>query len=93
MYWILLFSFLYIVKKYVTNDLRVGLDERIIFNPENITSEKIFQIYEISEKIHFLESENIVVEDKIYEIKNRNVPETIIMIHGGLLNDWNFDFE
>jgi hypothetical protein len=56
MYWILLFSLLYIVKKYVTNDLRVGLDERIIFNPENITSEKIFQIYEISEKIHFLES-------------------------------------
>ena len=93
MYWIVLFSFLYIVKNYVTNNLRFGLDERIIFNPDNITSEKIFKIYEINEKIYFLESENISIEDKLYEIENRNIPEAIIMIHGGLLNDWNFDFE
>ena len=96
MYWILLFSLLYIVKKYVNNGI-YGADERIIIYPskinyDNTSSEKMLQIYETSEKISFLKSKNVSLDDKLYEIGNRNIPEVINIFNGGLFNDWNFDF-
>jgi hypothetical protein len=96
MYWIILFSLLYFVKKYVNNEI-YGKDERIVIYPskinyENTTSEKVLQIYETSEKITFLKSKNVSLDDKLYEIGNRNIPEAINIFNGGLFNDWDFDF-
>jgi hypothetical protein len=98
MYWMILFSLLYVLKKNLLNNQRLGLDERIVFYPDKILSdnesfEKIMHIHETNEKIHFLDSENISIEDKLYEIANRNIPEVFVMINGGLFNDWNFEFQ
>jgi len=76
---------------------RIGLDERIGFYPDklfidNITSDRILKIHETTEKKQFLESNNIPIDDKLYEIGNRNVPEVFNIINGGLFNDWEFDF-
>ena len=93
MYWLIIFSFLYIVKKYLINNERLGLDERIVFIPDNVTFEKMFKIYETTEKIAFLESNNVSLDDKLYDIGNRNMPEQYVVFNGGLFNDWNFDFD
>ena len=97
MFWILLFSVLYISKKYIGNNENYGLDERFTLYKdkmflEDITDEKMFKIYETSEKLAFLESTNISIDDKLYEIGNRNIPKAINILNGGLLNDWNFEF-
>jgi len=97
MYFFILISFLCVLRSYILRNPRVGIDERIGFYPDklfidNITSETIFKIHETSEKIQFLESNNIHIDDKLYEIGNRNVPETLNIINGGLFNDWDFDF-
>jgi len=93
MYWFILFSFLYIIKNYLITNPRLGLDERIIFNPDNVTFEKMFKIYETTEKIAFLESNNVSLDDKLYDIENRHIPDEFIIINGGLFNDWNFNFD
>jgi hypothetical protein len=77
---------------------RKGLDERVGFYPDklfidNITSEIIFKIHETTEKIYFLESKNIHIDDKLYKIGNINFPDAYNLINGGLFNDWNFEFQ
>ena len=96
MHWFFLFSFLYVFKKYLNSQLS-GIDERFIFyksnfDSDNITILQILKIHETTEKIKFLESNNISIDDKLYEIVNKNVPEVINIINGGLFNDWEFDF-
>ena len=94
MYCLFLFSLLYLVKKYMVSN---GKDERIIYHKDkivfdNTTCEKMFKIYETIEKIQLLESNNVSLCDKLYEINNRNVPETFNIFVGGLFNDWDIDF-
>ena len=96
MHWFFLFSFLYVFKKYLNSQLS-GIDERVeicsnkLFY-DNISFERVLQIQEINEKIQFLESNNIPIYDKLYEIRNRDVPEIYNMSNGGLFDDWDFDF-
>jgi hypothetical protein len=97
MYWFILFSLLYIVKKYISGNPRLGIDERcVIYNDiisyDNVTNTKMLKIYETNEKIKFLESTNVSLDDKLYELENRNVPEIMHLVNGGLFNDWNFNF-
>lgn len=94
MYWYFLCIYVSVYKKY---NKHLGFDSRIIFYPDtikydNTTIEKILQINEITNKIKFLESKNIPNNDKLYEISNKNIPNTINIINGGLYNDWDFDF-
>jgi len=96
MYWIILFSLLYVVK-YISNNLRSGIDERFIFYPnlinyDNVTTRKMLQIQETNKKIQFLESTKVSLDDKLYEIENRNVPQIMHLVNGGLFNDWEFNF-
>ena len=96
MYFFHLFSLLYLLKQYSSNNPRLGIDERISIYPNKIVNdisfEKILQIQENVEKIEFLKSNNVCIEDKLYEIGNRNIPKPFNMINGGLFNDWDFDF-
>ena len=91
MYWIFLFSLLYILKKHTINN--TGVDERSILYPnnDNITSKKILQIYINYKTIEFLESKNILNDDKLHEIKGKNAPEVYNVFNGGLFDDWNVE--
>jgi len=80
----------------VSNE-KYGIDERVVFHQDkikfdNITSSIMLKIYEKSEQIAFFESTNISIDDKLYEIDNRNVPQPVNFFNGGLFNDWEFDF-
>ena len=97
MYLTSLFYLLYSYRKVLLSNLFLGSDERVDFYPDkifihNITSKQIFNIHETNEKIKFLESNNNTIDDKLYEIDNRNVPKVFDIYNGGLLNDWEFEF-
>jgi hypothetical protein len=89
MYRYFLFLYVLVSKKY--NQL-LGFDSRNILYKDITPIEKILQINEITNKIFFLESKNITNNDKLYEISNKNIPNTINIINGGLYNDWDFTF-
>ena len=75
------------------NKINLGIDERHIFyksNHEEIYT--ILKIYETINKIYFLESNNVSIDDKLYEINEKNLPSAYKPFNGGLYNDWNFDF-
>jgi len=91
-------SFLYVFTPfYISNNPRVGLDERIIIHRgkikgDNITSEIMLKIYETTENLQFLQSSNTSMDEKLYFSGNRNVPKVFTIFNGGLMDDWNFDF-
>jgi len=90
----ILYSLFCISKK---NNQQLGFDSKIVFYSEkikhdNTTIEKIMKINKITEKINLLRSTNLSIDDKLYEISNRNIPNTININNGGLYNDWNFEF-
>jgi hypothetical protein len=77
---------------------RAGLDERVIFFPNEIKNNNVtkFQIMKIQQKremLDFLESNETKTEDKLYEIGGRGVPAILSLVKGGLFSDWNFEFD
>lgn len=94
MYSFTIISCLYMLKTFIKN--REGIDQRIVFFPnenDNITRVKIMKIQEKREMLDFFESNTTKIEDKLYEIYGRGVPSVFNLLKGGLLNDWNFDFD
>jgi hypothetical protein len=93
---IFIFSLSYFLNKYIVKNYRTGMDDRIYFYPykkDNITSIcNILKIKENTEKIKFLELNNISIDDKLFEI-DKNVPKIFCIHNGGLLNDWNFEMD
>lgn len=86
---------LYLSKSFID---RAGLDERVIFFPneiktDNVTKFQIMKIQEKSEMLGFLESNETKPEDKLYEIGGRGVPAILSLLKGGLFSDWNFEFD
>ena len=81
-------------------DKRSGMDERfdMFSQHEKPQHEKekerlrLVHIYDTLGKIEFLESENISQSEKLYEIEGRGLPSPIHVHHGGLFDEWNFDF-
>jgi len=98
MYFLPIISCLYVLKYYIKNIDREGLDERLIFFPnefdnDNVTREQIMRIQEKREMIMFFESNETTIEDKLYEATGRGLPSIFSILKGGLLSDWNFDFD
>jgi len=99
MHFLTIISCLYMLKFYIKNTERAGFDERLIFFPnvitptENVTREQIMKIQEKREMLDFFESNDIKIEDKLYEIGGRGVPSGFNILKGGLLSDWNFKFD
>lgn len=89
---------LYLLNSFMKNTDRIGLDERVIFFPnefknDNITKVQIMKIQENRKMLDFLESNETKIEDKLYEIGGRGVPGIFRLLKGGLLSDWNFEFD
>ena len=91
-----IFSSLYVLKSFLRE--RAGLDERICFfsneiKNDNVTREHIMKIQETTEMIDFLELNTTKTEDKLHEVTGRGVPAVLNIFKGGLLSDWNFEFD
>lgn len=91
-------SYLYLFKMFFKNIEREGLDERLIFFPremitDNVTKVQIMKIQQKREMLDYLESNETKTEAKLYEIGGRGVPSIFSILKGGLLSDWNFEFE
>jgi membrane protease subunit (stomatin/prohibitin family) len=91
-------SSLYVLKSFFKHIERDGLDERLVFFPyemknDNVTKMQIMKIQETREMLDFLESNETTPEDKLYEIGGRGVPSIFSILKGGLLSDWNFEFD
>jgi hypothetical protein len=91
---------LYLIKNYMKMNAQSGFDQRIDFFPnifnnniDNVTFEQVLKIQEKSEMIDYLESNNTKTEDKLHEIGGRGVPSVLNVFNGGLLTDWNFEFD
>jgi hypothetical protein len=93
-------SSLYLLKTFIkiNKEMNEGIDERIIIFPieiinENMYRDKIIKIYENSKMLDFLASNCTNNEDKIYEIGERGLPSISNLFNGGLLSEWNFEFD
>jgi chaperonin GroEL (HSP60 family) len=90
---------LYFFKKYIRNtEIVDGNDERVLilnYEIENdkVTLDQIIKIQENREMLNLLESNDTKTEDKLYEIEGRGLPSIFSLLKGGLLSDWNFDFD
>ena len=93
-----LMYFLYLFQSFMKNIDREGLDERVMFFPneiknDDVTKLQIMKIQQKSEMLDFLESNETKTADKLYEIGGRGMPAILSLLKGGLLSDWNFDFD
>ena len=94
-----IFSSLYLLKTFIRNkEIEQGIDERLVIFPDELTNEKVTreQIIKIQEKremLDFLESNHTKTEDKLHEIGGRGMPSILSLLSGGLLSDWNFEFD
>ena len=98
MYFFTIISCLYVLMSFIKNDVRAGFDERIIFFPremikDNITRAQIMKIQEKREMLDYLESNETTIGDKLYELGGRSAPDVFSILKGGLLSDWNFEFD
>ena len=98
MYFLPIISCLYVLKSYIKNIEREGFDERVIFFPneinnDNLTREQIMKIQGKREMLDFYESNNTTMEDKLFEATGRGMPSIFDIFKGGLLTDWNLEFD
>jgi hypothetical protein len=89
------FSVSYIFSNHIVKNYLTGIDERIHFYPykdNKTTIYNVLKIIENTEKINFLQLNNVSIDDKLFEI-DQNVPKKICILNGGLFHDWNFDID
>jgi hypothetical protein len=71
---------------------RLGYDERF---PIKEDKNKIIELYEKKKLLDILKSDNFGTLSKIKQINefygNKNIPQKMNLLNGGLLKDWDFD--
>jgi len=98
MYFFTIISCLFALKSFIRNEDKAGFDERIIFFPseminDNVTRAQIMKIQEKREMLDYLESNETTIGDKLYKLGGQGVPSIFSILKGGLLSDWNFEFD